>query len=236
LTSAALIVALALFAWIAVTAATDPDSPPGGPPAIGATPLPPTPTLPGPAQASREEAEARIRQEGAGQVLDLALASDVDGLLGLIEWEMRPCDAPEVVWHRCAEAGVDPGTPVQVTQLETGTGYYDRTFVAAFQQGLLADDSELVFAARTPEVIGISFALPAPINRPVGGGSPLQGIWFDIRPGAPPVIQRIYFFTPTSGPRQFYQVFYQPEGGELWYFDEQRAPGTQPVPTPDAPR
>jgi hypothetical protein len=50
------------------------------------------------------------------------------------------------------------------------------------------------------------------------------------------MIDGIYFFTAVTGPRQFYQAFYQPHGGALLYFDQERSPGLAPVATPVAPK
>jgi hypothetical protein len=237
-TTFVLITAVALFLWIVVTAAADPSSPTQVP-ARGATPEPATPTLEAPRDSTLSAAVGRIRQEGAGSVLELSLAGDVTGLLNLMTWVQKPCDAPEIVWHRCTEAGVSAGTSVPVTRLTLSLSpnqYYDRTFVAAFLETLLgAKDASLVFAGGTSDRIGLSFGIPSPRGVPIGGGSPLQGLWFDIRRGPSPTIEQVYFFTQFSGPRQFFQTYYQPRGGELWYFDRQKAPAASPVPTPDAP-
>jgi hypothetical protein len=184
---------------------------------------------------SRDAAIEAIHKLGGGQVLDQALARDAEGLLESIAWEDVPCDEPRLIRRSCEDAGVAPGTSIQAMHLENSTRYFDRAYVGAFLESLVGDpEADLVFAARTTEHLGLSFALPAPTQRPIGGGSPLQGIWFDVRPGSSPTIDRIYFFTEFSGPRQFYQAFYQPQGGELLYFDEDKAPGPDPIATPNA--
>lgn len=234
LSSILLIAALGLFTWIAVGGATS-DQPAG--PTRGATPEAPTPTISPATYSSREATRQAVHDLGVGEVLDQALARDVDGLMKSISWERIACDDPLLIRNACAISGVSAGSSIQAFHLEDSTRYFDRNYVAEFLDSLVgSSEAELVFAARTSEYVGLSIAVPQPTKRPIGGGSPLRGIWFDVRLAGNPAIDHIYFFTEFTGPRQFYQTFYQPKGGEILYFDETKAPGLAPLATPEAPK
>ncbi len=236
-TTLTLIIAASLFAWIAITRASDPESEAQGP-TRGATPEAATPTLQDAAESTLAGALGRIRNAGAGTVVDEALAGDVSGLASRILWDSRRCDGPEISPPRCEAAEVLPGTLVQAIQLDDlqANRFYDRTYIESLLRAILGSkNATLVFAAAIDDRVELGFALPSPVGRPIGEGNTLQGVWFDVQTGSHPTIRKVYPFSPLWGPRQVVQSYYQGEDVQIWYFDRDHSPAAAPPPTPDAP-
>jgi hypothetical protein len=231
--------AASLFAWVAVTQASDPTAVQQGP-SRGATPEPPTPTLQDAAESTLAGTIDRIRKGGGGAVADEAFAGDVKALADRIVWDSRRCDGPEIKPPRCDAAGVPVGTLVQAIRLDDieANRLYDRTYIEAMLKAVVgSEDVTLVFAAAIGDRIALGFALAAPVARPVGEGNTLQGVWLEVQtqPGPQPKITRVYPFGPLWGPRQVVQTYYKDENAQIWYFDKEHSPAAAAVPTPAAP-